>query len=138
MKFIKHIPYITWGVALLAVLFSLYFSEILKLPPCVLCWYQRIMAYPLVFIIGTGILRKDPNLPYYVLPLSITGFLIAAYHNLLYYGVIPEKLTPCSTGLSCAARQLELWGVITIPLLSLLTFAFISIAMIIYRRHNNE
>ena len=135
MNITKYIPYITWSTALLATLGSLYFSEIMKLPPCVLCWFQRIMLYPLVFIIGTGIIRKDPNMPYYVLPLSITGLLIAVYHNLLYYGIIPESITPCSTGISCTTRQIEILGFITIPLLSLLAFTFITISMIIYRRH---
>ena len=135
MNITKYIPYITWSTALLATLGSLYFSEIMKLPPCVLCWFQRIMLYPLVFVIGTGIIRKDPDLPYYVLPLSITGLLIAVYHNLLYYGIIPESITPCSTGISCTTRQIEILGFITIPLLSLLAFTFITISMIIYRRH---
>ena len=135
MNITKYIPYITWSTALLATLGSLYFSEIMKLPPCVLCWFQRIMLYPLVFIIGTGIIRKDPNMPYYALPLSITGLLIAVYHNLLYYGIIPESITPCSTGISCTTRQIEILGFITIPLLSLLAFTFITISMIIYRRH---
>lgn len=134
----KYIPYITWSTALVATLGSLYFSEVMKLPPCVLCWFQRIMLYPLIFIIGMGIARKDPDLPYYVLPLSITGLLIAAYHNLLYYGIIPESITPCSTGISCTTRQIEIFGFITIPILSLVTFAFITISMIIYRRHLNE
>ncbi len=135
MEFIKsNILYFAWSQALAGMLMSLYFSEILKLPPCVLCWYQRIALYPLVAIIPVGILKKDKNLPLYVLPLSIAGMLIALYHNLLYYGVVSESITPCSTGVSCTTKYFELFGFITIPLLSLAAFVLITICMLIYRK----
>ena len=79
----KYILYLAFLQALIATLGSLFFSEILKFPPCVLCWYQRIAMYPLVLILAMGILKKDKNLPLYVLPLSIIGMLIGVYHNLL-------------------------------------------------------
>ncbi|MEG0381222.1 MAG: disulfide bond formation protein B, partial [Kurthia sp.] len=37
-----------WVVALMATLGSLYFSEIRGYEPCELCWYQRIIMYPIV------------------------------------------------------------------------------------------
>ena len=37
-----YLAYFAWLVALVATLGSLFFSEVLGLPPCVLCWYQRI------------------------------------------------------------------------------------------------
>ena len=88
-------------ISLTSTLGSLYFSEILKLPPCLLCWYQRIFMYPLVVIFAVGIWKKDKNIPYFALPLSIIGTIIAAYHNLLYYKIIPESLAPCTLGISC-------------------------------------
>src|SRR5579864_5425272 len=97
----KNVLYIAWVQSLLAMLGSLYFSEIKKFPPCILCWYQRILMYPLVLIIAVGILRKDKNLPHYVLPLSAIGTIIAVYHNLLYMNIIPESLAPCVAGVSC-------------------------------------
>lgn len=132
----ENILYIAWLQALVATLGSLTFSEVLKLPPCVLCWYQRILMYPLIAIIAIGILRKDKGIYLYVLPLSITGFLIALYHNLLYYGIIPESIKPCQLGVSCTTRQIEWFGFITIPLMSLIAFAIITACMLIYRKVN--
>lgn len=118
--------YGAWLIAIVAMAGSLYFSQVLHLPPCLLCWYQRICMYPLVFIIGIGLLRNDKSVPVYILPLSLIGLGIAIYHVLLYYGIIPESLAPCSLGVSCTTKQIEWFGFVTIPLLSLLAFLKIS------------
>lgn len=128
----KYLLYIAWIQSLLAMLGSLYFSEIRKFPPCILCWYQRIFMYPLTLIIAIGILRKDKNLPYYVLPLSIIGTVIAFYHNLLYFNIIPESLAPCVAGVSCTTKFIEFFGFITIPFLSLCAFLLIDTTMILF------
>ena len=133
-KYIKYIPYATFLIALAATLISLYFSEIMKLVPCVLCWYQRICMYSLIAISAVSIMRKDKAIADYVLPLSIVGLAIAIYHNLLYYSILPESVAPCTQGISCTTKQIEWFGFITIPLLSMLTFALITLIMIIYRR----
>ncbi|KKW11337.1 MAG: putative disulfide formation protein [Microgenomates group bacterium GW2011_GWC1_49_7] len=99
-----------WSISLSATLGSLFFSEILRLPPCVLCWYQRILMYPLVLILGVGIVKKDKYLPFYVLPLSILGTVVAFYHYLLQRGVIPDSVAPCSFGISCTSRYIEYFG----------------------------
>lgn len=137
-NFFQYLPYIAWAQALVAMLGSLYFSEIAKYPPCVLCWYQRICLYPLVVIIAVGIVRKDKNMPYYVLPLSITGLLIAMYHNLLYYNILPEAAAPCIAGVSCTTKFIEWFGFITIPSLAFFAFAFITAIMIIFLRNNRH
>ncbi len=121
-------------IGLMATFGSLFFSEIMKLPPCVLCWYQRIVMYPLVVILAIGIYLKDKKLPYYVLPLSTIGLIIAIYHNLLYYNILPESATPCLIGVSCTTKYIELFGFITIPFLSLIAFLIITIGMIVYAR----
>ncbi len=127
MKFLQpHLRPLALVTALVAMITSLYFSEILHLPPCTLCWYQRIAMYPLVAIIAIGIFINDKKLAHYALPLSIAGLLIATYHNLLYYGVIPETFQPCSLGVSCTTPQLNLFGFLTIPLMSLASFAAIT------------
>jgi disulfide bond formation protein DsbB len=125
--------YVAWVIALLATVGSLFFSEVMGLPPCVLCWYQRIAMYPLVLIIATGIVRRDAQLKAYALPLCLAGLALAVYHNLLYYGVIPESLTPCSEGASCTERQIEWFGFVTIPLMGLGSFAALALCLILYR-----
>lgn len=128
------LPYIAWTQALVATFGSLYFSEVMKLPPCVLCWYQRILMYPIVLIAAVGIIRRDKALPFYILPLSILGWLISIYHNLLYYKIIPESIAPCQLGISCTTRQIEWLGFVTIPLLSLVAFTVINVCFILYSR----
>lgn len=116
--------------AAIATAGSLFFSEILKLPPCILCWYQRICMYPLVVILAVGIWKKDKNIPYMILPLSLIGTVIALYHNLLYYKIIPESLAPCTQGISCTTKLIEVFGFVTIPLMSLMAFIIIDVLMI--------
>ena len=134
-KFIqKYGLYIVWVVSLLSVLGSLYYSNVMNLPPCILCWYQRIAMYPLVIILGIGILRKDVKVWITALPLSIIGLFIAVYHNLLYYKLLPEALTPCVTGISCTTKLIELFGFLTIPLQALIAFVVITVVLIAYAR----
>lgn len=132
----KNVLYIAWAQAFAATLGSLIFSEILQFSPCVLCWYQRAMMYPLVFVIGVGILRRDKNLFFYAIPLVVVGWLIAIYHNLLYLSLIPENITPCVTGISCTTQFIQWFGFITIPFLSFSAFSIIGVCMIIYARIN--
>ncbi len=113
------------GQALVATLGSLYFSEVLKFPPCVLCWYQRICMYPLILILGAGIVTNDKKVIWYTLPLASVGWIIALYHNLLYYKILPESVAPCVNGVSCTTKFVEYFGFVTIPLLSWIAFSFI-------------
>ena len=125
--------YAAWTIALVATAGSLFFSEVMELPPCVLCWYQRIAMYPLVAIIAVGILTADRRVKAYALPLCLAGLAVAVYHNLLYYGIIPESITPCQQGVSCTSRQIEWLGFITIPLLSLIGFISITLCLFLYK-----
>ena len=127
------LPYIAWIIALVGVVGTLFFSEVMLLPPCVLCWYQRIALYPLVFIIGVGIIMRDSRMKYYALPLAVCGLLISIYHNLLYFGLIPESITPCVEGISCTSKQIEWLGFITIPLMALAGFAGIVLCLVLHK-----
>lgn len=121
--------YIAWMIAGVATAGSLFFSEVMKLPPCVLCWYQRIAMYPLVVVLAVSILRRDAAARIYSLPFVIAGLCIATYHNLLYYKLIPESITPCTSGVSCTSRQIEWVGFVTIPLLSLAAFGLLFVCL---------
>ncbi len=119
--------------AVVAMTGSLYFSEVMHLVPCVLCWYQRITMYPLVAILLVGMYFKDSKVYRYVLPLTIIGLLIATYHVVLYYavnwGIRPDWVGPCVAGVSCTTRYIEWLGFITIPLLSWVAHLVIAILM---------
>lgn len=131
----QNVLYLALVQALVATLGSLFFSEVMHWTPCVLCWYQRILMYPLVAILTVGILLKDKRVSRYVLPLSILGFVVAAYHNLVYYGVIPEV---CVQGVSCTTRFFAWFGFVTIPLLSLTAFAVITTLMLIHKKEHSK
>ncbi len=127
---VTYLLYAAWSIALIATVGSLFFSEVMQLPPCVLCWYQRIAMYPLVLIIGAGIIMRDTKLKSYALPLSLIGLAISIYHNLLYYGILPESIAPCTQGVSCTTVQLQWLGFITIPLMALTAFISVSLCLL--------
>jgi disulfide bond formation protein DsbB len=126
----KFLLYLAWIIALISTVGSLFFSEVMGFPACVLCWYQRIAMYPLVMVIGTGIIMQDHRVANYALPICLTGLAVAIYHNLVYYGIIPESITPCTEGISCKSRQIEWFGFVTIPLLSLLSFVGVALCLL--------
>jgi disulfide bond formation protein DsbB len=131
--------FVAWMLAMIATLGSLFFSEVLDYPPCILCWYQRICMYPLGLLLLVRLLRFDLSTLYYVMPLSIAGAAIAVYHNLLYYKLLPESSAPCTKGISCTSVHIEWFGFLTIPLLSLIAFVLLNIIfVIILRGQQNE
>jgi disulfide bond formation protein DsbB len=113
-------------VAIVATAGSLYFSEVLGLIPCELCWYQRILMYPLVLVLGVAALENRSGVYRTALPLSVLGIAIAAYHSWLQ---ISGSSGACSIGVGCAAVQYRFLG-LSVPNLSLIAFVLISLAML--------
>lgn len=127
--------FLCWLIASISMLGTIFFSEIMKFPPCELCWYQRIFMYPLVLIFLVGILSFDKSVLKYSFPLVIVGWVVSIYHNLIYYKILPESAAPCVQGVSCSAVYIEWFGFITIPLLSLLSFTLLLLLLtILYRK----
>ena len=77
MKRPQFIVFMCWLIALTATLGSLFFSEIMRFPPCVLCWYQRIAMYPLVLIFLVGAFQPAKATFTFAAPLSILGWVVA-------------------------------------------------------------
>ena len=119
-----------WLVASVSTLGALFFGEVMQLPPCVLCWYQRICMFPLVLILPVGLFPLDRKIVRYALPLAAIGWLFAVFHVLLIAGVIPESIKPCTQGVPCSEKVIEWFGFVTIPLLSVVAFSTI-IALLI-------
>lgn len=117
--------------SLVAMLGSLFFSQVLLFPPCTLCWYQRIALYPIVLLSAIGIIRKDNKVYQYILPLSLIGLVISLYHNFLYLKLTPAAVDFCNSGVSCTTHYIQWFGFITIPFLALLAFIVINVLMII-------
>ena len=129
-----NIIFLCWLVACVSAMGSLFFSYVMGFAPCVLCWYQRILLFPLVIILAVGLFPFDKSVVKYALPLAVIGWLTAAYHNLLYAGIIPESIQPCSQGVSCTEEYINLFGFLSIPMLSLLSFSTIITLLIILKR----
>ena len=120
-----------WLIALTGTLGALFLSEVMGLIPCELCWYQRVFMFPLVLILAVGLASSDVRVFGYALPLALAGEVVALYHTLLYQGLIPTPLQPCGPGPSCAEINLNLFGFISIPLLSLTAFTAIVLLLLV-------
>jgi disulfide bond formation protein DsbB len=81
-----------------------------------------------------GLFFFDKSIIKYALPLAVAGWGFAFYHYLLYSGFIPESIQPCSQGVSCSETYLDLFGFLTIPMLSLISFSIIIGLLLILRR----
>ena len=117
--------FIAWLIAAVSTMTSLFFSEIMHLEPCVLCWYQRICIFPLAIILLMGLFPLDKNIIKYALPFAVVGLGFTLYHIALFYGFIPEGLKPCSKGIPCDDDSMVLFGFLPIPLLSVVAFSAI-------------
>lgn len=123
---VRHIALLA---AWIATCGSLFFSEALGWRPCLLCWYQRILMYPLAIVLAVGIARRDRGLPAYVLPLSLAGMGMSLYHYLLIKtDWLPPP--PCVADVPCTVDYLNWLGFINIPFLALVAFLIISVTMI--------
>ncbi|MEQ1499880.1 MAG: disulfide bond formation protein B [Parcubacteria group bacterium] len=123
---VESLHYAILAQAGIAMAGSLFFSEVMNLPPCVLCWYQRIAMYPIVILVAIGIIRNDRKTYIPVLALALPGLVISIYHNLLYWKIIPESIAPCMLGVSCTTKFFEWFGFITIPFMGLIAFIIIN------------
>jgi len=128
------IIFICWIIASVSTLGSLFFSEIMEFSPCALCWYQRIFMFPLVLVLLVGLFPFDKSIIKYALSLALAGWGFAFYHYLLYSGIVPESIQPCSQGVSCSQTYLDLFGFLTIPILSLASFSAILVLLYILKR----
>ena len=124
--FTKHALAFSLAVALAATLGSLFYSEIAGYEPCKLCWFQRILMYPQVILLGIAWLKKDNGIVLYSIALSSLGALIAGYQYLLQIGLAPS--IGCSAvgySVDCAQRFVMQFGYITIPMMALTAFLLI-------------
>ncbi len=116
--------------AMIATAGSLFFSEVLRWIPCELCWYQRILMYPLVVILFVGIWRDDRKVYLYALPLALAGIAVSLYHYLMVMLIIPPA--PCAGAVPCAFDYINIPGALSfvkIPFLALVAFSIISVMM---------
>jgi len=127
-----------WLVAATASLGALFLSDVMQLPPCSLCWYQRIPMFSLSVVLAVGLFPFDRGVVRYAVPLAAIGWLLAGFHQLLVAGVIPERLEPCAQGVPCSEISIEWFGFVTIPTLSLAAFTAILVLLGAARARSTE
>lgn len=136
MKNILHLInnyylYIILFVSFVATAGSLVIEYGMTLTPCELCWYQRIFMYSIFAVSLIGALIKDEKDTYkYIFGLSIPGLLISVYQYLIQ--LFPSSsILECSVDNPCTKIDFQLFGFLTIPLMSAIAFLAILILCII-------
>jgi disulfide bond formation protein DsbB len=115
-------------VAAVATVGSLWFSLGLGLVPCTLCWYQRVLMYPLAVVLGVAVVERRPAVWKTALPFVAVGTPVAAYHSLLQ--ITASATGRCTTGGCTTVQYPMLGGLLTIPRLSLLGFALVGAGVV--------
>ncbi|UCZ52062.1 disulfide bond formation protein B [Bacillus shivajii] len=127
---IENLMFISWAIAFIGTIGSLYFSEVRHYIPCELCWVQRIFMYPLAITLAIAVIRKDAKQAVYTLPLSLLGAGFSLYHYLQQkIPVIGENSGACGI-IPCTHQYINWLGFITIPFLAFMAFISISLIMV--------
>ncbi len=123
-------------VATVATSGSLYMSQILGWEPCLMCWYQRILIYPMVVLLGVAIVLRKDDVSDYVMPLAMIGIPIAAYHYMIQR-LDQFQDAGCSVlSVSCETTYTFYFGYISIPMMALT--AMIAILVLVWRFSSTE
>lgn len=117
---------------------SLFLSDIAGFAACFLCWVQRVLMYPQIILFGWYLYKPKRLLLDIALWMTGLGILVAGYQILLENGLAGE-LVPCEAVLSltasCATKYINLFGYLTIPVMSFTVFvALLSILIVVLRR----
>lgn len=119
---------LTWTFLAAASLGTLVLSEVLGLVPCELCWYQRGLLYPQIFIVGAGLLLQAAWVAALAIPFSVAGLGVASYHSWLQ--LQPNPGDACTVGNPCSEVTLQVGG-LSIPNLSLATFGIVLVLLVV-------
>ena len=101
------------AITTVAMVGSLYFSEVANFAPCKLCWYQRIAMYSMAFISFVAALRNDRNIARYTLTLASLGLVVSTYHYLLEWFPNLES-SVCSIDVPCTTVWFREFGFVTL------------------------
>lgn len=107
-----------------------WFNPELGIPACNLCWYARVLMFPIFPIAAVGIFKNDHKFTDYVIPLAVLGIILDVYHYSLQRGWIAQKLLCDPRGVDCAASPVNYFGFITMPFICGVLFLIILILSI--------
>lgn len=126
----KYSLYFIWLLACIATLGSLYFSEIKHIEPCHLCWYQRIVIYPLAVMMGIAAYNGFYRIIPYVAPLIVMGIILALYQVAIQEIPNWQPIELCGSGPKCSTKIDIGLGPVTMPMLSASNFALMLLLLI--------
>ncbi len=119
-----------WIVAMVTTLGSLYYSEHAGFVPCELCWYQRIVMYPLVVVLGVALLRRDRAVWITTLVFVGIGAPLSLYHWLVERVPAFEESSSCSAITPCNTPWFEKLGFVTLAWMAMSAFLLIGALMV--------
>jgi disulfide bond formation protein DsbB len=122
---------VAWIVAIVTTLGSLYYSEHAGFIPCELCWYQRILMYPLVIVLGVGWLRRDRKAWIMAAPFVVIGAPVSLYHWLVERVPSFAEGSSCSIVAPCTAPYFEKLGFVTLAWMCLSSFLLIGVLLVV-------
>ncbi|WP_080847663.1 disulfide formation protein C [Cytobacillus gottheilii] len=135
----ENILFFAWATSIIAMLGSLYFSEIRQYEPCELCWYQRIVMYPFTIMLGIAVVKKDYKIALYSMVLSAIGGCISLYHYAIQKLTFLADAAPSCGRVPCTGQYINWLGFISIPFLALLAFIIIFIcSFLIWKKSKEE
>lgn len=115
-----------WVVSLVATLGSLYFSEIRQYTPCEMCWYQRILMYPIVIMTTVAYIQKNARIAVTTAVFACIGGSISLYHYSIQKLDFLQSTAPACGLVPCTGQYINWLGFITIPFLALTAFVIIA------------
>jgi disulfide bond formation protein DsbB len=121
---------LAWIVAIVTTAGSLYYSEHAGFVPCELCWYQRIVMYPLVIVLGLAWLRRDQKVWITALPFVVIGAPLSLYHWLVERVPAFAESSSCSITVPCSSPWFEKLGFVTLAWMAMSSFLFIGVLMV--------
>lgn|SRR5699024_2737415 len=132
------IQLILWIVALISTVGSLFFSEVMQFVPCELCWYQRILMYPLVVIYTIAALKKNITVTWPALWLSGIGIFVSMYHYMVQKVPALQELGDSCGIIPCNVTYVNYGGFITIPLMAGVAFLILFVLNVMLIKQNKE
>lgn len=126
-------------LSLAASAMTLYYSEVLGVIPCALCWFGRIFMYGTVLISGTALFARN-NLEQrgifrYLLVFSVLGAATSLYHHFLQMAADYGTHLPCpASGGDCAKRIIFEFGHITFPWMALVLFVLFILMILVAKK----
>lgn len=99
--------------------------------PCELCWYQRILIYPMIIIAISELFLKTRLAHKFIGVFAGLTFALASYHyyhHFQKYVLGKTVIMPCdgASGLPNCSEAMVSFGFVTMPLMSMIVAIFVA------------